>query len=119
MSKPSIILVLALFGLAGCGTGPSLVCPQPQLHRGPGEITGAAANLKDIQARFKRSYSANDLNETIATLRRKFPDAGDDAIYNYLVAAYCPVAAQPGDSISVQRARLLTFENALRAVLGD
>lgn len=118
MRKPSFILLLTVLGLAGCGSQ-GLVCPKPQLYRRSGDVVDAAVDLKAVQARFAHSYSTPELNETIASLRQKIPDADDDAIFNFLVAAYCPVAVQRGNSISDQRARLLAFENAAHAVLGD
>lgn len=119
MPNHSFIAMLTLFGLAGCGSTQSLVCPRPELYDGSGKITEAGTNPKAIQARFDRRFSANDLDETIALLRRRFPDADDDAIYNYLVAAYCPALARQGNPISVQKAKLLAFENAVHTVLGD
>lgn len=114
-----LLTVLPVLVLAGCNAGRPIECPVPQLQSGKDELHETITDIKSFQSRFEDGYSENELDTAILSLRRKYPDAGDDAIFNYLVVAYCPVARDSNDLPSIQKNRLRSFENALHAALGD
>ena len=114
-----LLPVLPVLFLTGCNTGATLECPAPRLQSGNDELHETAADIKSYQSRFEDGYSENELGTAISALRQKYPDARDDAIFNYLVAAYCPVARGSSDFPSIQKNRLRSFESALHAALGD
>ena len=119
--KRQILIVSALCALTltGCHHADELECPTPQLQSSDGDLKESADNIRAYQDRLSGDFSENAISEAVASLRLKYPDAKNDAIANYLVAAYCPIITKRETGISEQRAKLASFENAVHAVLGD
>lgn len=108
-----------LLSLAGCNAEKPLQCPTHQLSASTGDLHETEQDIEAYQARFAAGFSGNSVGEAVASLRTKYPGAADDAIGNYLVAAYCPVVVRSVDGAPDQKARLAAFENAVHAALGD
>ncbi len=114
-----IAFVLCVATLSGCSSSDDFECPAPQLQSSDGVLKETPDDIQAYRVRFANDFSENAISDAIASLRIKYPDAQNDAIANYLVAAYCPNVRGQAVGSSSQKAKLAAFENAVHAVLGD
>lgn len=110
---------LCVLTLAACHRETGLECPVPQLQSARGDLRETAADIQDYQQRFASGFSEDAISEAIASLRTKYSEAPNDAISNYLTSAYCVNVKKQDVGLSVQKAKLASFEKAVHAVLGD
>lgn len=120
MRYQALLLCAACVGtLSACSKTDSLECPVPQLQSADGVLKETAADIRSYQDRFRDGFSQNEVDEAIASLRQKYPIVGTDAISNYLVAAYCPVAVEQEVGRDAQQEKLGQFENEISAILRE
>jgi hypothetical protein len=117
--KSVIASALCALSLSGCHDATALQCPTPQLQSSAGDLKESASDIQAYRDRFASGFSQNNIQEAIVSLRKKYPGAPKSAITNYLVAAYCPNASSQAVGVSDQRAKLASFESAVRAQIGN
>ena len=107
--------IAAAIGLAGLWFTPSasaqsLSCPRPHPEQGPGVLKETPTQIAEAGNFLVSGDSVNRASELAADLRKRYPGIGDAEIENYLVAAYCPVAARlNGLSLPERQARVARF----------
>lgn len=120
MRIPALLTAtLCLSLLSGCGQADEVSCPVPQLQSASGDLKEGPDDIKAMSDRFTGDFSENAISAAIASLKLKYPEAGNDAIANYLVAAYCPDAKALAADRQAQQAKLDAFEAAVHTVMGD
>lgn len=101
---------LAYAGFAQPAAAESMDCPIPQAMHGPGVLKESPAQIAETGSLLASGNSLNRAPEVVADLRKRYPGVSDAEIENYLVTAYCPVAARlNGLSVAEQRARVDQF----------
>jgi len=109
---------LALGGLALPATAQSLECPIPQEVHGPGVLKESPVQIAETGSLLAGGDGVNRAREVVADLRKRYPRASDAEIENYLITAYCPVAARlSGLSVAEQRARVNQFAHQARVIV--
>ena len=107
--------IAAAMGLACAGfalpcAAQALDCPMSQAVHGPGVLKETPVQIAETGSLLASGDGANRAPEVVADLRKRYPGVGDAEIENYLVTAYCPVAAKlNGLSVAEQRARVDQF----------
>jgi hypothetical protein len=116
-------LALVAF-LAGGGGGivsaAALECPVPQKLAQPGVLQETQAQIDKVAAQLAAGGSSVDvtLKAIIADLRARYPHVENAEIANYLISAYCPVAARsPGASDGEKKLQLDQFVSLLMGML--
>jgi hypothetical protein len=88
----------------------SMDCPISQPARVPGVLKETPVQIAETGSFLASGDSVNRAPEVVADLRKRYPGVSDLEIENYLVSAYCPVAARlNGLSVAEQRARVNQF----------
>ena len=101
-------LAYAAFALPAAAQ--SMDCPTPQPVRGPGVMKETPVQMAETGSFLASGDSVNRVPEVAADLRKRYPGVSDAEIQNYVVSAYCPVAAKlNGLSVAEQRARMDRF----------
>lgn len=107
--------IAAAMGLACAGfalpcAAQTLACPMSQAVHGPGVLKETPVQIAETGNFLASGDGVNRAPEVVADLRKRYPGVGDAEIENYLVTAYCPVAAKlNGLSVAEQRARVDQF----------
>jgi len=82
----------------------------PQTLHGPGVLKESPTQIAATASFLASGDTVNRVAEVVADLRKRYPGVADAEIENYLVTAYCPVAAKlNGLSVAEQRARVNKF----------
>lgn len=82
----------------------------PQTLHGPGVLKESLTQIAATGSFLASGDTVNRVAEVITDLRKRYPGVADAEIENYLVTAYCPVAAKlNGLSVAEQRARVNQF----------
>ena len=107
-------------GFALPAAAQTLKCPAPQAAPGSGVLKESSVQIAETGSFLASGDSGNRTPEVVADLRKRYPGVGDAEIENYLVTAYCPVAAKlNGLSVAEQQARVDLFaRQAAAAVYG-
>jgi hypothetical protein len=101
---------LAYAGLVLPAVAQSMDCPIPQPLHGPGVLKESPVQIAETGSFLTSGDSVNRAPEVVADLRKRYPGVSDAEVENYLVSAYCPVAAKlNGLSVAEQRARVDRF----------
>ena len=101
---------LACLGFALPAAAQSIECPIPQPRQGPGILKESPAKIAEIGTLLASGDSGNRAPEVVADLRKRYPGASNAEIENYLITAYCPVAAKlDGLSVAERKAKLNQF----------
>lgn len=121
MGRLGIILasaVMAMF-VGAFGTAAAIECPLPQAGA-PGVLPESEDKIKELAGLLASGDLDNRINLIIADLRRRYPDADNGAIVNYLVTAYCPVveAQSLGDEEKTQKVNNFSSQ-VLKIIAGD
>ncbi len=90
-------LMLTACALGACqAPRDSFVCPTAQAGGRHGVLPESPKAIAELGALLATDDQSNVLGETIADLRRRYPEAQDAAIVDYIVTARCPsIAADP------------------------
>jgi hypothetical protein len=111
-------LGLILAGFALQSSAQSLNCPMPQTAHGPGVLKETPVQIAETGSFLASGDSINRAPEVVADLRKRYPGVGDAEIENYLVTAYCPVAAKlNGLSVAERQARVDRFARQANAAV--
>jgi len=82
----------------------------PQTLHGTGVLKKSPTQIAATGSFLASGDTVNRVAEVVADLRKRYPGVADAEIENYLVMAYCPVAAKfNGLSVAEQRARVNQF----------
>lgn len=101
---------LVFAGFALPAGAQSVECPTPQLGHGPHVIKESPAQIAEAGSFLASGDNVNRAPEMAADLRKRYPGVSDAEIENYLVTAYCPVAARlNGLGVTERRARVDRF----------
>jgi hypothetical protein len=88
----------------------ALTCPMPHPLRGRGVLKESPTQIAETGSFLASGDAVNRAPEVVADLRKRYPGIADAEIENYLVTAYCPVAAKlNGLSKAEQQARVDQF----------
>jgi hypothetical protein len=108
--KMAAAMGLLCAGFALPAAAQALNCPMPQAEYGPGVLKETPVQIAETGSFLASGESVNRAPEVVADLRKRYPGVGDAEIENYLVTAYCPVAAKlNGLSVAEQQARVDQF----------
>jgi len=66
----------------------------PQTLHGPGVLKESSTQIATTGSFLASGDTINRVAEVVADLRKRYPGVADAEIENYLVSAYCPVAAK-------------------------
>lgn len=116
----AVAMTLLCAGVSLPAAAQSLTCPLPQPLHGPGVLKETPTQIAETSSFLASGDAGNHVPEIVADLRKRYPGVEDAAIENYLVAAYCPIAAKlNGLSVAEQQARVDRFaRQASAAVYG-
>ena len=85
-----------------------------------GAISESPDQVQAITDLLGADASENAIRETVTRLRQSNPNAGADAIADFVAMAYCPnVAAEDGLSDSEKRQKLTDFTNRVLNIAGQ
>ncbi|MFO1152701.1 MAG: hypothetical protein U1E42_03390 [Rhodospirillales bacterium] len=122
MRVPVASLVLALLSLVllgGASEASAFECPRPEVAA-PGVLQETKADQQRLAELFVGGNIDSDIGVATADLQRKYPQATDSELVNYLIGAYCPVVAQmPGLSDAQRTARVEHFAATLFEFLSE
>jgi len=103
-------MALLCGGLPLPAAAQSLTCPVPQMPHGSGMLKESPSQIAETSSLLASGDAVNRAPEVVADLRKRYPGVADAEIENYLVTAYCPVAAKlNGLSVAEQQARVDQF----------
>lgn len=103
------LLVLAAW-LALVFPAHALECPVPQPLARPGVLRETPAQIATVGKQLATGDVVTQIAAIVADLRARYPKVENAELVNYLVTAYCPVAAgMPGLNDSQRRAQVETF----------
>lgn len=111
-SRWQVVALVSLFGagIALPAAAQTLECPKPETMAGPGVLKESPAQIAKTGNRLADGDGVNRASEIAADLRKRYPGVSNGEIENYLVAAYCPVAAKlDGLSVAERQARVDRF----------
>jgi len=112
------VMALLCGGLPLPAVAQSLTCPMPQTLHGPGVLKESSTQIATTGSFLASGDTINRVAEVVADLRKRYPGVADAEIENYLVSAYCPVAAKlNGLSVAEQRARVDQFARQASVVV--
>jgi len=108
----------ALIGGLACASfgaqASALECPARQPVAKPGVLQETAAQIEETGKMLSSSDVGQQTQAVIAALRKRYPQAENAELANYLITAYCPVVAgQPQLSEAERKARLGQFVSQL------
>ncbi len=96
----------------------ALECPAPRPVAGPGVLQETAAQIDVLAKALATGDVRAKTQDIIAGLRAAHPDAQPGEILNYLITAYCPVAAAaPGLNEGERQAAVDQYVLLVRAML--
>jgi hypothetical protein len=105
-----IAAAMALFCVTLPAAAQSVTCPMPHTLHGPGMLKESPTQIAETGSFLASGDTVNRAPEVVADLRKRYPGIADAEIENYLVTAYCPVAAKlNGLSRAEQQARVDQF----------
>ncbi len=111
-------MALLCGGLSFPAVAQSLACPLPQARHDPGVLKESPAQIEATGSFLASGDMVNRVAEVVADLRKRYPGVADAEIENYLVTAYCPVAAKlDGLGVAEQRARVDQFARQASAAI--
>ena len=119
MSSIKIVAPLCLLAALACG-GPALAleCPTPQKLAQPGVLKETQAQIDQTAKMLSSGDQLGQIQAVINDLRTRYPHVENAEIVNYLISAYCPVAANaPGLPEWERKARLDNFVNQVMSLL--
>ena len=104
----AIGLICAGFALPS--SAQTLNCPMSQSTHSAGVLKETPAQIAETGSFLASGDSSNRAPEVVADLRKRYPGIADAEIENYLVTAYCPVAAKlNGLSLAERQSRVDQF----------
>jgi len=108
----------ALIGALACASlavpASALECPLPQPLAKPGVLQETPAQIEATGKVLSSGDVGQQTQAIIADLRKRYPQAENADLANYLITAYCPVVAgQPQLSEAERKARLDQFVSQL------
>ncbi|MFO1128129.1 MAG: hypothetical protein U1E66_06850 [Rhodospirillales bacterium] len=116
--------MIAAIGLALAGPGwsqPAVAfeCPKPEMSS-----PGVLQETKQDQERMAKLFAGGNINDSIgvavADLQKRYPQASDTEMVNYLIGAYCPVVAQmPGLSDAQKTSKVEHFAATVFELLSE
>jgi hypothetical protein len=117
VARSAFIVAVVSFGVAIPAF--ALECPAPQKLAGPGVLKETPAQTeKTAQTLSSGAPVDTELQAIISDLRSRYPNIQNGEIANYLITAYCPVAAaMPGASEGEKKVRLDNFVSLLMGLL--
>ena len=105
-----VAMGLVCTGFALPAAAQSVECPKPHTVSGPGVLKESPAQIAEAGRFLASGDSVNRAPEMASDLRKRYPGVSNAEIENYLVAAYCPVAAKlNGLSVAERQARVDRF----------
>jgi hypothetical protein len=94
-------------------------CPRPE-KTSPGVLQETKQDEQALAQMFAGGDIDNKIGIAVADLQRRYPQASDTELVNYLVGAYCPVVAQmPGLSETQKTAKVEHFAATLLEMLSE
>ena len=108
----------ALIGALACASlavpASALECPAPQPLAKPGVLQETPAQIEATGKMLSSGDVGQQTLAVIADLRKRYPQAENAELANYIITAYCPVVAgQPQLSEAERKARLDQFVSQL------
>ncbi len=103
--------------VAWTGTGVALECPKPQAAASAGILKEPEAEIDGLSRLLASGDVENRISEIIDDLRRKYPNAENAELVNFLVTAYCPVVNAEGISEEAKKAKIGAFSSQVYEML--
>lgn len=116
----SLALLAFFAGGGGIVSAAALDCPAPQKLARPGVLKETQAQIDETAERLAAGGTSVDvtLKAIIGDLRARYPNVENAEIANYLISAYCHVAARlPGASEGERKLQLDQFVSLLMGML--
>jgi hypothetical protein len=119
MIPKTVIGILAVVLLCWSHQAGAFECPRPE-KTSPGVLQETKQDEQALAQMFSGGDIDNKIGIAVADLQRKYPQASDTEMVNYLVGAYCPVVARmPGLSETQKTAKVEHFAATLFEMLSE
>jgi hypothetical protein len=119
MIPKTVIGIMTIVVLCGSHQAGAFECPRPE-KASPGVLQETKQDEQALAQMFAAGNIENAIGVAVAGLQRKYPQASDTEMVNYLVGAYCPVVAQmPGLSETQKTAKVEHFAATLFELLSE
>jgi hypothetical protein len=89
------------------GSASALGCPKPQPLAKPGVLKETPGDIAVLSTALAAGHEKEKIREIADGLRQEHPGVEPAEILNYLIAAYCPVAAKASGLTEAQRQTLV------------
>lgn len=108
-------MMLGACALGGCqASREPFVCPTAQAGGRDGVLPESPQAMAELGAQLATDDQGNVLGETVVDLRRRYPEAQDAAIVDFIVTAKCPsIAADPSLSVKEKREAFDAYAQAV------
>ena len=114
MERKSKVFLAALLAASLAWPASALECPAPQPVAKPGVLQETASQIEETGKMLSSSDVGQQTQAVIADLRKRYPQAENAELANYLITAYCSVVAgQPQLSEAERKVRLDQFVSQL------
>lgn len=119
MTKKFLIGALGVAAFLWSQQAGAFECPRPEMAS-----AGVLDETKQDDAALAHMFAANDIENQIgiavADLQKKYPDASDTELANYLIGGYCPVVAKMDGLTDAQKtAKVEHFAATLYELLAE
>ena len=98
-----ILVCGGVLAIAAAGPSLALECPRPEPLARPGVLQETPAEIATLSAALAAGHDQAKIGDIVSGLRQEHPDAEPAEIMNFLIAAYCPVAARAKGLSEAQR----------------
>jgi hypothetical protein len=102
LARANFILALGAWA-ALAGSAAALECPRPQPLAKPGVLAETPGDIAILSTALVAGHDPQKIREIVDGLRQEHPGVEPAEIMNYLIAAYCPVAAKAAGLTEAQR----------------
>ena len=89
-----ILVCGSVLAIAAAGPSLALECPRPQPLARPGVLKETPAEVSKLSAVLAAGHDEAKIQDIVSGLRLEHPGVEPAEIMNFLITAYCPVAAQ-------------------------
>jgi hypothetical protein len=119
MKPTTMIGILMVVVLCWSNPAGAFECPRPE-KTSPDVLQETKQDEQALAQMFAGGDIDNKIGIAVADLQRRYPQASDTELVNYLVGAYCPVVAQmPGLSDAQKTAKVEHFAATLFELLSE
>ncbi len=102
MRRANFLLALSA-AVALAGSAVALECPRPQPLAKPGVLAETPADIATLSTALAGGHEQEKIHQIVDGLRQEHPGVEPAEIMNYLIAAYCPVAAKAAGLTEAQK----------------